>query len=74
MSYKEYMALKAKEAQKKKGKKLPLPLVIFLLTPFLIIFCFGLIYLPFLIYQIITGKPSTEPQTTTSSSEKKSNQ
>lgn len=57
---KEYLAAKAKEEKKKKQSKIPLPVMIFLLTPLLIVFCFGLFYLPFLLFQIATGKSASD--------------
>ncbi len=57
---KDYLEAKAKEAKKKKNSQMPLPVKIFLLSPFLIIFCFGIFYIPFMIYQIATGKAAVE--------------
>ena len=60
-SLKEYLSAQKKETKKKKSTKIPLPVKIFLLIPFLIIFCFGIFYIPFIIYQIITGKSAGQP-------------
>ena len=54
VSYKEYLAQKAKES-KKKNFELPLPVKIILLTPFLLLCCFGLFYLPWIIFTIATS-------------------
>jgi len=60
ISLKDYLNQKAQETKKKKKSKLPMPIVIFLATPFLIVFCFGLFFVPYLIYQIATGKSAAE--------------
>lgn len=49
----EYRAQKAKAQRKKKG--LPAPVKFILATPLLIIFCFGLFFLPYMMYQIIVS-------------------
>ena len=54
ISYKDYLAQKEKE-KKKKSFELPLPVKIILLTPFLIITCFGLFYIPFMAFQVATS-------------------
>ena len=74
VSLKDYLLQKEQEAKKKKKTKLPLAVVIFLLTPLLIIFCFGIFYIPWMIYQIVTGKPAVEKSQTQTSTHQDNNQ
>lgn len=60
IDYKDYLVLRAKEAQKLKKSQMPLPLKIIFSTPFVILFFFGLIFLPFIIYQIVTSPRAVE--------------
>lgn len=62
ISYKDYLAKQEKE-RKKKPLEIPLPVKIILLTPFLIIACFGLFYIPFMAFQVATS-PSQGEKTT----------
>lgn len=55
LSYKEYIAKKEKEADNAKKSKLPLPVKIILAIPLLAIFCFGLFFIPFVIFKIFMG-------------------
>lgn len=54
LSFEEYLALKRKEKKRYKKTRLPGFFKIIFSTPFLILFCFGLFYIPYLIYLIIT--------------------
>lgn len=54
-SYKEYLALKKQQEERKKFK-LPAPVQYILATPLLLIFCLGLIFIPFIIYLFLTAK------------------
>lgn len=54
MTLKEYNALKLKKQQKQK-KEMPAALKYILMTPFILIFCFGLFFIPFMIYQFFVG-------------------
>lgn len=58
ISYKDYLAQKEKE-RKKKPLEIPLPVKIILISPFLMIACFGLYYIPFMVFQVATS-PSQE--------------
>ncbi|OGX26219.1 MAG: hypothetical protein A2787_03955 [Omnitrophica WOR_2 bacterium RIFCSPHIGHO2_01_FULL_48_9] len=73
---KEKISLEEYLAQQKKNKKapfqLPPSLKIALATPFLIIFCFGLFYLPFMIFNIATGKEKKQDTASDYQSIKKS--
>lgn len=63
----EHEAMKAKQARKGRFK-LPTHLKIILRTPFLIIFCCGVIIIPYMLYLIATGKPKeVKPETEQSS-------
>lgn len=57
LSLKDYEALKKKRSRRYRPK-LPPHLKIILGTPFLLVFCFGLFFIPIIIYQIATGRPS----------------
>ena len=54
LSLAEYEALKTKRARKK-GFSIPLHFKFILSTPLLIIFCFGILFIPYIIYVIATG-------------------
>lgn len=56
MTLKEYLALKKKKSQTQKPQ-LPAPVKIILATPFILICCFGVLYIPYMIFQIAVGKP-----------------
>jgi hypothetical protein len=56
ISYKEYEALRNK---KKPAKKIPAHIQLILGTPFLIICCFGLIFIPYMLFVIATGKDAS---------------
>ena len=58
ISLEEYLALQKKN--QKPAFKLPASVKIALATPAIIIFCFGLFYLPFMIFSIATSKPAPE--------------
>ena len=60
LSLEEYLALQKKKT--KSVKKLPAQLQFLLATPFLIIFCFGIFFLPYLAYVIFTS-PSNDSHT-----------
>ncbi|MDP2653666.1 MAG: hypothetical protein Q8Q08_06505 [Candidatus Omnitrophota bacterium] len=61
VDYKEYLAMQRKQAQQPKFR-LPVYAKILLVTPFLIIFCFGVFYIPFLIFKAASS--SSKSQTT----------
>lgn len=61
ISYKDYLAQQEKE-RKKKPLEIPLPVKIILVSPFLMIACFGLYYIPFMVFQVATS-PSQEEKT-----------
>ena len=61
MSYKDYQALKAKKAQPSKFQ-IPVYVKYILLTPFLLLFAFGILYIPYSIFMILTGKAAPPPQ------------
>ncbi len=72
INYKDYLAQQEKE-RKKKPLEIPLPVKIILLTPFLIIACFGLYYLPYLVYLVGTSPAHVDKETHEISVLKKSN-
>ena len=55
ISYKEYLAKKEKDVDKAKKSQLPLPVKIILAIPVLAIFCFGLFFIPFMLFKIFMG-------------------
>lgn len=61
LSYKEYLQLKTRQS---KAKKLSLPAAvrITLSTPIILVACFGVFFIPYILYLIMTGKPA-EPKT-----------
>ncbi len=65
MTYAEYEALRNKNSKAPKFK-IPLFLKFILGTPFIIIFCCGIVFLPYLLYLILTSPsappPSDEPK------------
>ncbi|MFA5088066.1 MAG: hypothetical protein WC552_03425 [Candidatus Omnitrophota bacterium] len=69
MSLKEYMALKEKEEKKKNTKMNPV-LRIVLLSPLILIFCFGLFYVPYSVYVIMTSPDVDESKKELSAYEK----
>jgi len=54
LSFAEYEALRAKKSGKKRAD-LPAHFKVVLSTPLLIIFCFGVLFIPYIIYLVITG-------------------
>lgn len=62
MSLAEYEAM-MKRKNKKVRLKVPAHLKFILTTPFIIIFCFGLFYIPFLIYQAASGNSNNKKDT-----------
>jgi len=60
LSLAEYQALRAKRSHRKKSG-LPAPVKFVFSTPLLIIFCFGVLFLPYIIYMIATG-PFSPPK------------
>ncbi len=54
MTLKDYNALKLKK-EKKQKKEMPAAVKYILMTPFILIFCFGLFFIPFMIYQFFVG-------------------
>lgn len=82
VSWMEYKTLQSKSAKKYrllKKWKIPPHLKFILGTPFLIIFCFGLIFLPFMIYLVATGpsadsKKPTKKTTITQPADEKNSQ
>jgi hypothetical protein len=59
ISLAEYEAIKKRKARSL-NYRLPPSLAVVLGTPFLIIFCFGIFFIPYIIYQIATGRPAPE--------------
>ncbi len=70
INYKKYLAQKEIDS-KKKRIELPGPVKIILTIPFLLIFCFGLFYLPFITFQIITSKSKDLPADSEAATAKK---
>jgi len=60
LSLAEYQALRAKRSRKKRAG-IPIHFKFVLSTPLLIIFCFGVLFLPYIIYRIATG-PFSPPK------------
>jgi len=54
MTLKEYNAQRLKK-EKKQKKEMPAAIKYILMTPFILIFCFGLFFIPFMIYQFFVG-------------------
>ena len=59
MSYKQYMDLQARR-EKSKKPALPTPIKLIVATPLLLIACFGVFFIPYIIFQIATGKTAQE--------------
>lgn len=59
-SYADYEAAKAKSNRKNARFKIPTPVKFIVGTPFVIIFLFGLLFIPFILYLILTS-PSAPP-------------
>ncbi len=60
-SYDEYAAAKAKSEKKNSKFKIP-PFVKFILgVPFVIIFMFGILFIPYIIYLILTSPSAPAP-------------
>lgn len=70
MSYKEYETLRTrKEKAKAKKLKIPAQLKIALSTPAILIACFGVVFIPYVLFLIATGKPKAPaPETSKNSS------
>lgn len=51
---KEYMALR-KQARNHKSKPLPLPIKIIVYTPLILLACAGVIFVPYILFQIFTA-------------------
>ncbi len=60
MTYDEYEAAKAKSARKSSKFKIPAFAKFILGTPFIIIFLFGVLFIPYIVYLIFTS-PSAPP-------------
>jgi len=58
LSYKEYMALKEKK-QSRKGWALPLHVKFILGTPFLILFGYGVFFIPWMLFVVWTSPPES---------------
>jgi hypothetical protein len=58
-SLKEYLELRNKHARRKK-LLLPTPLKIAVITPLILIACFGAIFIPYTLYQVATTKPASQ--------------
>jgi len=54
MTLKDYNAQRLKKNKKQK-KEIPAAVKYILMTPFILIFCFGLFFIPFMIYQFFVG-------------------
>ena len=67
LSFEEYKALQDKEAKKFKGVKLPFVVKLILASPFILIFLFGIFYVPFL---AIKGCAQNTTQSSTSAAKK----
>jgi hypothetical protein len=59
LSYKEYLALKQK--QQHRGFNVPIHIKFILATPFIIIFCYGVFYIPYMLYLIATSPENHQP-------------
>ena len=64
LSYKEYLALKAKK-EKAAQAKIPIQLKFILSTPILLVVCFGVLFIPYILYLIATSKPTVEKKDNT---------
>ncbi len=71
ISYKEYEALRNK---KKTPKKIPAHIQFILGTPFLILFCFGIFFIPYMLFVIATGKDASAQKSSPSSITKSSSE
>ena len=60
LSWKEYQALQEKK-QARKGLKIPIHLKLILGTPFLILFCYGIFFIPWMLYLIATSPSAPAP-------------
>jgi len=54
MSYKEYMDLKARKSRRKKFS-IPKPIKVLLHTPFVVVFIFGIFFIPYTLYLVIVN-------------------
>jgi len=59
LSLSQYEALRAAR-KKKTGIKIPVPVKFIFATPVLFIFCYGLFFIPFTLFQIATAKSAEE--------------
>ncbi len=62
MTYTDYAALKAKVNPKKVKFKIPTFVKFILGTPFVIIFIFGILFIPYMIYLILTSPSAPLPK------------
>lgn len=53
-SYNDYLSLKKQQDQRKKFK-LPAPIKFIIATPFVLLFCVGIVFIPFIIYLLFTS-------------------
>ena len=60
LSWKEYQAQKEKQ-QARKGFKIPIHIKVILGTPFLILFCYGIFFIPWMLYLIISSPSAPAP-------------
>jgi len=59
LSYKEYVQLKARQSKTKKFS-VPAAIKITLSTPMILVACFGVLFIPYILYLIATGKPAEQ--------------
>jgi len=72
LSLAEYESLRS--ARKKKGGlKIPTPIKFIFATPVLFVFCYGLFFIPYTMYQVATGKSAEEKKSTGASFTKQLN-
>lgn len=53
-SYNDYLLLKKQQSQRKKFK-LPAPIKFILATPLILLFCIGIIFIPYMLYLFFTS-------------------
>jgi len=61
VSLKDYL-LAQEKAKNKKPFKIPMPIVLTVLTPFILVFCLGIYFLPYMIYLISTSPSAPSPE------------
>ena len=61
MSWDEYKAKREKEKKKKK-RKLPTHIKFIIGTPFILLFCYGVFFIPWVLYLILTSPEAPEEE------------